>query len=75
MAEEQKATGTSPEITEIDEVLEGIVERTRDVQEQLAVENEEKENLAQKEKETAENVRKRSMERLAETRARENIKK
>lgn len=75
MAEEQKASGISPEIKEIDEALEDIVERTRDVQEQLAVENEEKENVAQKEKETAENVRKRSMERLAETRARENIKK
>ena len=75
MAEEQKASCISPEITEIDDALEDIVERTREVQEQRAVENEEKENVAQKEKETAENVRKRSMERLAETRARENIKK
>ena len=73
MAEEEKASGISPEITEIDIV--DIVEITREVQEHLAMENEEKENVAQKEKETAENVRKRSMERLAETKARENIKK
>ena len=58
MAEEQKASGISPEITENDEALEDIVERTREVQEQLAVENEEKENVAQKKKDTAENVRK-----------------
>ena len=41
MAEEEKASGISPEITEIDEALEDIVQR-REVQEELAMENEEK---------------------------------
>ena len=58
IAEEEKASGISSEITEIDEALEDIVERTWEVQEQLAVENEEKQNVARKEKGTAENIRK-----------------
>ena len=74
-AEEKKASGISSEITEIDEALEDIVKRTWEVQEQLAVENEEKQNVARKEKGTEKISEKRSMERLAETRARENIKK
>ncbi|CAB3990784.1 Hypothetical predicted protein [Paramuricea clavata] len=75
MAEEEKASGISPEFTELDEALEDIVERTQEVQEEFAAENDKREKIAEKERETAEDVRKRSMEKLGETKARENAKK
>ena len=52
-----------------------MVERTQEVQEELAAKNDKKGKIAEKEKETAEDVRKRSMGRLGETKARENAKK
>ena len=50
MAKEEKASGIGPEITEIDEALENIVERTKEVQEQFAVANEGKEKKRKRRK-------------------------
>ena len=49
-----------------------IVERTEGAQDELAKGEERRERNAEKEKETAEDVRKRSMERLSQTRERES---
>ena len=67
MAEEEKASGINPEFTELEEALEDIVERTQEVQEELAAENDKRGKIAEKERETAEDVRTRSVERLGET--------
>jgi hypothetical protein len=75
MAEEEKASGINPEFTELEEALEDIIERTQEVQEELAAENDKRGKIAEKERETAEDVRTRSVERLGETKARENAKK
>ena len=72
MAAEGRASGISPEITELDEALQDIIESIEGAHEELAKGEERKERNAEQEKETAENVRKRSMERLAETRDRES---
>ena len=67
MAAEERASGISPEHTELDEALQDIMERSEG-----AKGEEMEEKNAEKEKETAENVRKRSMERLSQTRERES---
>ena len=72
MAAEERASGISPEHTELDEALQDIMERSEGAQDELAKGEERKEKNAEKEKETAENVRKRSMERLSQTRERES---
>ncbi len=65
MAEEQTASGISPEQTEPDKVIEDIVEMS-----ESAKEEENKRLNIERKKETAEIVRKISMERLAQTRER-----
>ena len=57
IAAEARASGTSPEKTEIDDAIETIMEWREE---------------AEEERETAESVQNRSTERLAETKAREN---
>lgn len=71
MAHEEKASGISPEFTELDQAMEDIVDRTKEAQEELAAGNEKNQKCAQKEKITAEDIRKRSMESLGETKERE----
>ena len=69
-AEEERASGiTPPEPTELDMAIRDIIERGEEVQHEVA---RGEESAIEKERETAESVRKRSMERLAETRARES---
>ena len=75
MAQEEKASDISPEFTELDQALEDIVERANEAQEELAVENDKNRKNVEKEKITAEDIRKRSMESLGETKARENAGK
>ena len=70
-AAEERASGISPEVTELDMALENIIELAESAEGELARGDESKRKSAEKEKETAESVRKRSMERLAETRERE----
>ena len=70
MAEEERASGISPpEPTELDMAIRDIIERREEVQNEVA---RGEESAIEKERETAESVRKRSMERLAETRLRES---
>ena len=71
MAEEQRASGISPEQTELDKVIEDIVEMSESAQEELQRGDENKRLNVEREKKTAEIVRKRSMDRLPQTRERE----
>ena len=72
MAAEERASGVHPELTELDEAVASIIEWKEGAEEELAHREENNAHLMDKERETAESVRKRSMERLAETREREN---
>ena len=71
MAAEERASGINPERTELDEAVESIIERKEGAEEEIARREESNTLMIEKEKETAESIRKRSMERLAETRERE----
>ncbi len=72
VAEENRASGVVPEHTKLDQALEDILEWSEAAQEEVARGDKRKEKNAEKERETAESVRKRPMERLAETRGRES---
>ena len=72
MVAEERASGISPDKTELDEAIESIMERREGAEEEIAQRAESTAVVMEKERETAESVRKRSMERLAETREREN---
>jgi len=72
MREEHQESGISPEITELDQGLETIIEMTESAQIELSSDiQESKQKQSAKNKETAEEVRKRAMERLSQTKARE----
>ena len=71
---EERASGICPdEPDELEQALEDVTEMEKDQQEQLSI-GESKKRLFL-EKETAETMRKRAMERMGETRARENVKR
>eukprot|EP00794_Sanderia_malayensis_P020853 gene20853-22899_t len=71
--EEERASGIAPdEPDELDQALEDIIEMSEWQKEQLVRGNTKKKNEVEKEKKTAEAVRKRAMERMGETREREN---
>ena len=72
MAMEERASGISPQITEVDQAIETIIGLAESAKEELAKAEGEKNQVKEKEKETAEGVRKRAMERLGETKDREN---
>ena len=74
MAAEERASGITPEKTEVDDAIESIMERKEGAEEESACRAESSTMIMKRERETAESVRKRSMERLAETRERENQK-
>ena len=74
-AAEERASGISPEVTELDMALENIIELAESAEGELATGDESKRKSAEKDKETAESVRNRSMENLAETRERERIQR
>jgi len=72
MREEHQASGISPEITELHQGLETLIEMTESAQIELSSDiQESKQKQSAKNKETAEEVRKRAMERLSQTKARE----
>ena len=73
IAEEERASGISPESTELDMAMEEIVEKSKEAKEGLDRKNEKKNTAVDAERETAENFRKRSMERRSETSKRENL--
>ena len=71
MASEERASGISPpEMKETDEAIETIIGMTQTAEEELMAAEGEKREVKEKEKETAENVRKRSMEWLSESKER-----
>ena len=72
MAAEERSSGISPQMTELDQAVESIIEQCEGAQEEIACADERRKNMAEKERETAESVRKRSMERLADTSERES---
>ena len=73
---EERASGISPEEPdELDQALENITEMAREQREQLLRGEVKKKNDIEKERETAETVRKRAMERMGETRERENVER
>lgn len=62
---EERASGVEVEQTELDSLLEEILEREKDAKKELDSKDREKKSKADKEKATAEEVRKRAMERMA----------
>ena len=74
--EELKASGIAPpEMSELDQALEEIIERKENAEQEKATSCKEKQQEKEKERQTAEGVRRRAIESLSQTRAREGIKK
>ena len=71
--DEQKASGIHVEISELDSWLEEILEREKDGKANIESQDLDKNKKAEKEKATAEEVRKQAMERMADTKKRENV--
>ena len=59
MAAEERASGINLEKTELDEALENVIERSEGAQEEILRGDSEKRRQAEKDRETAEDVRKR----------------
>ena len=73
MADEERASGISPDKTELDEAVESIIGLTESALEELNRNDSKKLEEKVKEQQTAQEVRNRSMERLAESREREHF--
>ena len=74
--EELRASGIAPnEPSEVDQALEEIIEKVSFAEQQKEASCAEKQQEIDKEKETAEAVRRRAMERLSESCAREGCRK
>ena len=75
-AHEERASGICPdEPDDLEQALEEMSEMEESQQEQLKIGEDKRRLVLQKEKETAESMRKRAMERMGETRARENVER
>ena len=72
MREEERASGISPEFSELDEALETIIELSSVAEKEIIENQSAKNKQVDKERESAENIRK---ERLSQTRDREGIEK
>ena len=73
MREEERASEISPEMRELDEAIESIVELGAVAEKEVMEAQSAKNKCSETERETAESVRKRSMERLSQTKERENL--
>ena len=62
---EEKASGIEVEQTELDSLLEEILEREKEAKKDLESKDRDKKSKVEKEKATAEEVRKRALERIA----------
>ena len=71
LRDEEKASGIHVEISELDSLLQEILEREKDGKAKIESQDLEKNKEAEKKKETAEEVRKQAMERMADTKKRE----
>ena len=75
-AHEERASDICPdEPDELEQALEDITEMEESQQEQLKMGEDKRRLVSQKEKETAESMRKRALERMGEIRARENVER
>ena len=72
LREEEKASGIKVETSELDNLLEEIIEREKNVKAKIESQDMDKNKKAEKEKATAEEVRKQAMERMGDTKKREN---
>ena len=69
---EERGSGISPEHTELDDLLQEIYERKRESEANHSQETAEKNKKNDKEKQAAEDMRRKFLERLSETRKRDN---
>lgn len=72
LREEEKASGIEVETSELDNLLEEIIEREKNAKAKIESQDMDKNKKAEKEKATAEEVRKQAMERMGDTKKREN---
>ena len=70
MAEEEQASGISPEMTETDKLLEQIVEQFEESERDAGEQSEKNDQNKENERKKAEEMRNRSMEKLGETQKR-----
>ena len=70
MAEEERASGISPEMTETDKLLEQIVEQFEESERDAGEQSEKNDQNKENERKKAEEMRNRSMEKLGETQKR-----
>ena len=73
--EEERASAISPEVSELDEALKTSIELSSVAEKELIENQSAKNKQVDKERESADTVRKRSMERLSQTRDKEGIEK
>ena len=72
LREEEKVSGIEVETSELDNLLEEIIEREKNAKAKIESQDMDKNKKAEKEKATAEEVRKQTMERMGDTKKREN---
>ena len=70
--DDQKATGTSPEVTLLDQALQDITERMAEAEASLKTDSQNVKDKNSREKHEAEEIRQRAVENLGETRKRES---
>ena len=58
MAAEEKESGTNPELTELDQAVENIIEKSEETEDEMARGDANKQRKAERKKEIAEGVRK-----------------
>ena len=73
MAKEERASGINAEESELDQAIQDIMGMAEAAEEEITQKAAENKNSRDKDRLTAEDVRKRSMERLSETQEREKI--
>ena len=73
MAAEERASGITPEKTELDDAIKSIMERKEGAEEEIASMAESSTMMLKWERETAVSVAKRSLEKVAETQEREQM--
>ncbi|XP_065067562.1 DNA ligase 1-like [Rhopilema esculentum] len=71
MAAEEKASGITKEMSELDEAIESIIGRMEGAEEEISQADKSRCKEVEREREAAENIRKRAMESIGESRERE----
>ena len=73
LKDQEKSTGISPEETPLDTALESVVDRMKVCEEELKNQNDKENEKATKDRETAEEMRRQSMETFMETKERKKL--